>query len=293
VKSESKISNQITIPQEMVDEFIGHLYDDRRVLKTCALVCRAWVPSSRYHLFSSLRLSPSSYGLSFRRLIGHLDHPLCTFASSVRKISIIAYTVGGSPIPFRLDPLIPHLAKLSSVKFLISDEIAGQDTNSFWQALLKSPSFTPQITHLTLHNPLFESFEKCMETIHSFPSLVHLVCDFRRQSDDKWTQDLPAFSGSLPPTLRALGITLSLHPVWNQLMWQWLHRSQTRLSTITIRAVSIRADDITASKLYSFAQYLQFLGPSLEVLQVGFDDAPSICRFLVLSYISMPTKMLD
>jgi hypothetical protein len=279
LESESKISKQITIPQEIVDQFIDHLYDDRRALKTCALLCRAWVPSSRYHLFSSLRISPLSYGPSFRHLIGHLDHPLCTFVSSVHKLFITASTDGGRPMPFCLDPLIPHLAKLSSVKFLISNEIAG------WRALLKSPTFTPQITHLTLNNPLFESFEECMETIHSFPSLVHLDCDFRRQYDDKWTQDLPAFRGSMPPTLRALGITLSVQLPSSRLMWQWLHRSQTRLSTITLREVSISTDDIATAKLYSFSKYLQYLGPSLEMLQVRFDNAPSICRFFVLSYI--------
>jgi hypothetical protein len=279
VESESKISKQITIPQEMVDKFIDHLYDNRSALKSCALVCRAWVPSSRYHLFSSLSFSPLSYGPSFPHLIGHLDHPLCTFASSIRKLFIIASTDGGRPMPFWLDPVIPYLAKLSSVKFLISDEIAG------WQALLKSPSFSPQITHLTLNNPLFKSFKECMDTIHSFPSLVHLDCDFRRQYDNKWTQDLPAFRGSLPPTLRTLGITFSVQLPCSRLMWQWLHRSQTQLSTITLRAVSIRTDDITATNLYSFAQYLQFLGPSLEVLQVGFVNAPSICRFLVIPCI--------
>jgi hypothetical protein len=78
-------------------------------------------------------------------------------------------------------------------------------------------------------------------------------------------------------------IASSVQLPWSQLMWQWLHRCQTRLPTI--RAAPISTNDVSATKLHSFSQYLQFLGPSLEVLQVRFSNAPSICRFLALSYI--------
>jgi hypothetical protein len=136
---------------------------------------------------------------------------------------------------------------------------------------------------------LFNSFEQCMETIHSFPSLVHL--DYNFQHGNGWSLGLPAFGRSPAPPLHSLGITSwysTVQKPWSQLMWQWLHRSQTRLSTIRLRSaesVTISADDVTAAKLYSFTRYLHFLGPSLEVLEVCFNNTQSICKFLVLSYI--------
>ncbi|KAF9066123.1 hypothetical protein BDP27DRAFT_1151553, partial [Rhodocollybia butyracea] len=38
-------------PQELVDEIIGFLHDDKGGLLHCSLVCRAWMPAARYHLF--------------------------------------------------------------------------------------------------------------------------------------------------------------------------------------------------------------------------------------------------
>jgi hypothetical protein len=42
------------IPQELVDMVIDHLHGDRRALSACSLVCRSWLPSSRFHKFASI-----------------------------------------------------------------------------------------------------------------------------------------------------------------------------------------------------------------------------------------------
>ncbi|KIK66711.1 hypothetical protein GYMLUDRAFT_911160 [Collybiopsis luxurians FD-317 M1] len=44
------------IPQELADVIIGFLYDDKAALFCCSLVCRAWMPTTRYHLFRCLQL---------------------------------------------------------------------------------------------------------------------------------------------------------------------------------------------------------------------------------------------
>ena len=38
------------LPWEISDAIIGHLHEDRPSLHSCALVCHAWLPSSRHHL---------------------------------------------------------------------------------------------------------------------------------------------------------------------------------------------------------------------------------------------------
>ncbi|KAJ7586365.1 hypothetical protein C8J56DRAFT_944451 [Mycena floridula] len=44
-----------SLPQELVDHIIDHLHGDPSLL-SCSLVCRAWLPSSRLHLFAKICL---------------------------------------------------------------------------------------------------------------------------------------------------------------------------------------------------------------------------------------------
>ncbi|KAJ7113034.1 hypothetical protein C8R44DRAFT_631565 [Mycena epipterygia] len=41
------------LPSELHDYIIDHLYDDRRTLCACTLVCRKWNATSTYHLFQN------------------------------------------------------------------------------------------------------------------------------------------------------------------------------------------------------------------------------------------------
>ena len=43
------------------DHILNYLVYDRESLKTCSLVCRAWLPSSRYHLFSDILLTNKTW----------------------------------------------------------------------------------------------------------------------------------------------------------------------------------------------------------------------------------------
>ncbi|KAI0707423.1 hypothetical protein C8Q76DRAFT_749168 [Earliella scabrosa] len=56
------------LPQEIYDEFLGYLQDDRQCLQSCALVCRAWLTRARYHLFRSVALDPSPRSRQFVEL---------------------------------------------------------------------------------------------------------------------------------------------------------------------------------------------------------------------------------
>lgn len=78
-------------PPELIDVIIDHLYWDLTTLRTCSLVARSWLPSSRYHLFRAITLSPklASSGkhteVVFMEL---LTSPFCTFHTFVRRLQI-------------------------------------------------------------------------------------------------------------------------------------------------------------------------------------------------------------
>lgn len=48
------------LPQELVDDILDKLHDEQKTLRSCALVCGAWLPSSRRHLFAKICLKATS-----------------------------------------------------------------------------------------------------------------------------------------------------------------------------------------------------------------------------------------
>ena len=44
------------VPNELVDQILNNLQDDQETLKQCCLVAHAWLPRSRFHLFSQTSL---------------------------------------------------------------------------------------------------------------------------------------------------------------------------------------------------------------------------------------------
>ena len=175
----------------------------------CAFVCHAWVPSSHYHLFGEVNIWACKYD-QVSDLIRHLNHPLCTFAPSVREL-LISTSPDGDHLTFLdllhdaldlplswADPLIPYLPKLISITTLYAHKIESRLYG--WKPLFKSVPFVTQITHLSLDSAEFMTFEDFMYTIHSFPSLESLKYfppSFPHSHYDQGTlPSLPAFSGS-------------------------------------------------------------------------------------------------
>ena len=47
------------VPQELVDEVLDHLANDMATLRSCSLVTKAWIYSSRRHLFNTIFFTPN------------------------------------------------------------------------------------------------------------------------------------------------------------------------------------------------------------------------------------------
>jgi len=183
-------SKTIAIPQELIDAFIDHLHDDDKSLGNCGLVCKDWLPSSRFHLFDCLWLDALS---GIGPIVGLLDHPLCTFTPFVRRLLI-----NDDCHPKRnflqsnwLDPIVHHLTHLVLVKVL--DIFFIEWPSKFLSDLHSTPVFSAQITELGLYDTWFPSFADVMETVCACSSLVKLEyhCHFG--------EDEPSGDGSYPP----------------------------------------------------------------------------------------------
>lgn len=60
-------------PQELIDYTVDYLYDDPTSLKSCALVSRPFLPSTRMHLFRRVTLSPTPIYSEGVRVYGKAD----------------------------------------------------------------------------------------------------------------------------------------------------------------------------------------------------------------------------
>ncbi|OCH84583.1 hypothetical protein OBBRIDRAFT_764080 [Obba rivulosa] len=63
------------LPPELIDYTIDVLHSDYQVLKACALVCRAWLPSAQLHLFYEMcREFESSHNFRIESIIYQRPH---------------------------------------------------------------------------------------------------------------------------------------------------------------------------------------------------------------------------
>ncbi|KAF4617754.1 hypothetical protein D9613_006047 [Agrocybe pediades] len=268
------------LPLEMVEIIIDCLHNNRETLASIALVCRAWVSRSRYHMFKALQV-PKGQKLS--KICDILTDKQCTFLSSVQELHIEASqdACRSKPSPEYMDLLGPHLPKLKSVKKL---HVSALYLHMSWQAVVDTTSFTSRITELSLCSVHFASFKEWMEVLKSFQSLTTLR--YGDSHGSNWSMSVfPSdIDWKLSPALRLLEIeTYGMCPIqrnWSQNMWLWLRQSQVRLATLVLSSlVCIDTAIDPGEALTEFSQYLRFLGPSLKKLKMDFKDKHSISQF--------------
>ncbi|KAJ6456115.1 hypothetical protein C8R45DRAFT_1034950 [Mycena sanguinolenta] len=74
----------LDFPPELYDLVIDHMHDQKLALGTCGLVNKAWLISSRYHLFGSVTLRDASW----KEFVQLLASPLATFAPSITAMKL-------------------------------------------------------------------------------------------------------------------------------------------------------------------------------------------------------------
>ncbi|GLB45006.1 hypothetical protein LshimejAT787_1900840 [Lyophyllum shimeji] len=150
------------LPQELVDHIIDHLHDDPVTLNSCALVCHAWLPTSRLHIFSkvSLKVTPAAGHLTPSELCKRL-HRLFTASPSiicyVRELEVLEGSpLGGQTAPqaasggnrsttwVTTECTFPHLLRMfTHLKRL---EFGAHPTTLHWAML--PPSLQSAIRHV-------------------------------------------------------------------------------------------------------------------------------------------------
>ena len=150
------------LPPELIDNVIDLLSDDNETLATCALVCKSWVPASRYHLaspFSEITLSPWGDEQSM------LSSPACTIASAVRHLQI-ERTMANSDLQ-------EVTSGLPNITHLILHRL---DVDEPFSAFLSQPPFMKDLERLVLERVRFDTLDMFFELLRRCPRLQILDC---------------------------------------------------------------------------------------------------------------------
>lgn len=152
------------LPQELVELVIDSAQDDRHTLATCGLVCTAWLPRSRRHLFRRIQLLPSD-----------VDAFLQLFEPQSSAGTICCYTA-----QFDLDnqhwtemalwqKIFSHCRRFNAVKILHLKLIRWDHLN-----ILTMRSIFPNLSHLDLHFIAVDSVSDLLELLLALPALENL-----------------------------------------------------------------------------------------------------------------------
>jgi hypothetical protein len=246
-------------PNEIFDTIIDHLHNDKWALLRTCLVCRAWLPSSRYHQFRRVELTGT------RRIANFLDileSPLSTILPFVRSLVLRESGWGA----------------LSSSRTWVPGE--------GWEPVSVVPktalfALLRELHRLDIRQFHFEFFSQVVEMVSIFPVLEEVL--LRRVHWSTTGRDASSREGVSPPG-RELLFPPSLRfmelgdcPKSEVLDWLILKRCTPNLRTILLGSIA-------AAEINSINRYLQTLGPTLEHLTLVFCSEDSEAAIGALSH---------
>jgi len=170
------------LPNEIQDRILDFLHDSKPTLRACALVCRAWVPTSRYHIFSDITLRTKDVP-SFEVLS---KDPNCTIRSC-RHLEIHYLST-------KIMKALQHLPRLLSPRSLHFKYAA-------YPRVLAAFGRSPSVEYLQVDNAAFNGFYQLDDVLVNFPNVRELTMLYCRLPPDG-TYD-PNYR-SIIPRLRSL-----------------------------------------------------------------------------------------
>jgi len=172
------IVDHVALSSELVDEHSEELHPDWKAhfyegaglqfasVATCGLVCKTWLPRSRFYLFSTTNLSNDIESgadnmVGFLRLVAASPRPL----SFIQSLDLDL--LGGSLNDEDMERLL-NLPMLTFLRIRTAD-----DCYPFVEQFFLD--LTPHISLLAINSPLLSSFHLDLNTDLPLPFLIHLL----------------------------------------------------------------------------------------------------------------------
>jgi hypothetical protein len=259
------------IAAELHDNIIDHLHTSKHALSTCSTVCKAWLPTCRYHLFSTVNLRPD-----FVEFVRGSSHAAITISPYICHV-----TLGGGWVrehQTEFNEVISFLLTLESVTELSLDiwswdYITVEASTSLLDA---RASLFRNLTRLTMTHIRFPSFDLLIQFISGFPMLQEL-------SLHKVTWEAPGCSPSNSPSTSTLVLqtspplssrlqALTVFSSSNLSILCWVSSGHTcgspEQAIPALRTLVL--PDIIPTESNIVDSVLRKAGPSLQHLELGF-----------------------
>lgn len=151
------------LPGEITDIIIDFCHSNLPVLLSCSLVCRQWLPASRYHLFRTLCLTEKNA----RSLAVILRSRNCTFTGAVHVLNIDS---------------MPRLSTLNKIVMAMRDWKIELDSLSLNLIRYAGWTLTDSLSSLRPFCLLLSRFQRLskleIKAWYSTDALVELACAF-------------------------------------------------------------------------------------------------------------------
>lgn len=242
-------------PNELVDMIIDNAVDDLDLLASCALVCRAWVPRSRRHLFRSLLVTSENA----KQLLELAKSPYASIFNHIYYFHFFDTCEGVESYPWNHFVYRLHELKLSTARALHLSLFNWNNKFSPWIVL----SF-PRITNLELHNIHAMTFLDSVKFLSKFPQLRQLSLTKIHFISLAWDPGVSANGDNrISPILTSLSI--ELEDVYLQAMCYWVLLSPVNIGQLKVARVEKR-------QIRDLLYFMQHVGVTLHTLDISFED---------------------
>jgi hypothetical protein len=262
------MTSALRFPQELEDQVIDHMHKDKQALGTCGLVSKAWLRSSRHHLFSTvilrdnnweefLRLLGSSFA-SFTQSIQSLSitgaPSFASFTQSIQSLSITGDD--GSETRGYFNELVARLQIFPALKQL---RLSLVDWTIVSEATVDAlGKFFGNITTLNLHLITFETQAQMADLVSHFPRLEEMLLSVEIMSLGDPPHWLPP-----PNSLRIVHLRRALGPILT-----WLQPPE---NPPTIHSLELGI--LPPAALPATRNLLRALGPQLSELDLTLQNS--------------------
>lgn len=193
------------LPPEVIDIVLDFLHSDKDALMACSLTSTAWRPSSQYHLFREIELTP----LDFHSFLDYADNSKSNITTLVRRLTIRSSGTTMAHVRFTPSASVSYLQKyLQGLESLRLYDIYWIVISAQVRQLL---SFPNNLKTLELHYVRFESVRQTITFICSFPSLENLyIRSWSKGMPHELLDDAPKLPQSHPLHVHIAHMNLDL-----------------------------------------------------------------------------------
>ncbi|KAK0192092.1 hypothetical protein F5146DRAFT_1135834 [Armillaria mellea] len=269
------------LPPEIVDTVIDYLHNDKAALESCALVCKSWSISSRYHLFDEhgVSVKPSN----IHNFLSDISHSHSILKDHLRCLTLRTdFSLGPSQTFEWRDVTVtlPHLPKLVSLRF----HSQTQHIRFPYHVLphILSPKTLQNITHLEVNRTFIQAAEDIIFLMSLFPKLRE--AQFSRIHWRHCSLSNSSLSFTFP-LLKHLSLSYVRSP--GEVL-----RCLSRLDPVPLLP-RINVGHIDTPEIPSVNRYLHILGPSLDMFCVGLKDKYSTTLDLSLNSSLRCLRLLE